>query len=123
MTLSIKELNMSSAILTFEYTNWQGRTAIRRARPMRISLGSTQHHPEQQWLMEAWDVDRMEMRTFAMKDMRAVEKEPARIEPLLKAISDFLCLPNWENRCGPWADIHKALRSIIHEYGKVATNE
>ena len=53
------------------YTNWKGVTAIRNIIPVRIYFGNNEWHSESQWLLEALDLDRKAIRTFAMKDIRA----------------------------------------------------
>lgn len=55
--------------LRFGYTNWRGEYAERNAVPLRVYFGSTEWHPEPQWLMEAYDRDKKEKRVFALKDM------------------------------------------------------
>ena len=54
----------------FEYTNWRGETATRRAVPKRVFFGTTPWHPEPQWLVEAVDIDKGALRCFAMAQMR-----------------------------------------------------
>ncbi|MET3601851.1 hypothetical protein [Martelella mangrovi] len=54
--------------LVLPYTNWRGETAIRRIRPMCVKFTSTSWHREPQWILEAYDYDRQEMRGFALKD-------------------------------------------------------
>ena len=56
----------------FIYTNWRGETAPRRVGAMSVWFGSTEWHPEPQWLMHGIDLDKMETRDFALKDMREV---------------------------------------------------
>jgi predicted DNA-binding transcriptional regulator YafY len=53
------------------YTNYRGETAFRTIVPERLFFGSTEWHPEPQWLIEALDVEKGQNRTFAMKDVRA----------------------------------------------------
>jgi predicted DNA-binding transcriptional regulator YafY len=48
------------------YTNWKGETASRRIIPMSVRWGSNEYHPEAQWLVEGYDVDKAEYRTFAL---------------------------------------------------------
>ena len=55
--------------LRFTYTNYRGEVAERRIHPQRIYFGNTPWHPDTQWLMEAYDLDRKEMRDFALRDM------------------------------------------------------
>ena len=53
------------------YTNWRGQTAERRILPKPGSLrfAATEHHPEPQWVFDAWDIEKKAERTFAMKDV------------------------------------------------------
>lgn len=53
------------------YTNYRGKTALRAIIPERLYFGSTEWHPEPQWLLEATDVEKDQSRSFAMKDVRA----------------------------------------------------
>lgn len=55
-------------IMTMQYKNWRGVTAIRNVRPIAIWYGSTEYHPEPQWLMTAFDVDKSAERDFAVAD-------------------------------------------------------
>ena len=59
---------MESQPVTLTYTNWKGETAQRRIIPHRIWWGSTEWHPEPQWLLTALDVDKQADRDFALKD-------------------------------------------------------
>ena len=52
------------------YTNYKGETEVRRIIPKEITFGSTQYHPEEQWLLVGYDVDKNAERTFAMKDVK-----------------------------------------------------
>ncbi len=64
------------------YTNWRGERGLRRIVPVPggISFGSNEWHTEPQWLMEAIDVEKGAVRTFAIKDIHswtpASAKEP-----------------------------------------------
>ena|SRR5438067_7388780 len=53
------------------YTNYRGETAIRRIVPQRLWFGATTWHPEEGWLLDAVDVEKGEIRSFAMKDVKA----------------------------------------------------
>lgn len=56
-------------VVAIDYTNWRGERSIRRIIPGRTWLGTTEHHPDQQWLLDAIDVDKGGVRTFAMRDI------------------------------------------------------
>lgn len=53
------------------YTNYRGETAVRRIIPRKIWFGKTDWHPEDQWLLDAVDVEKGAERSFALKDIRS----------------------------------------------------
>lgn len=55
--------------LKFKYKNWEGKTAIRRVKPIEIWYGKTEWHKEEQWLLKAMDLDKGEERDFAVRDI------------------------------------------------------
>lgn len=56
--------------VTIVYTNYKGITSVRDILPIKILFGSNEWHKEDQWLMEAVDIEKNAPRTFAMKDIR-----------------------------------------------------
>lgn len=50
------------------YTNWRGETSERTITPKTVYFGSTEWHPEPQWLLRAFDHDKRAERDFALKD-------------------------------------------------------
>lgn len=70
--------------LTLPYTNWRGETAIRNIRPISVKFTATSWHKEPQWILEAYDYDRQEMRGFAMRDFRT-EPFQKRVDPWMQA--------------------------------------
>lgn len=60
-------------IISFNYTNWKGERATRTAKVRNLLYGSNEFHPEKQWLLIAFDMDKKLQRTFAMKDMCNVQ--------------------------------------------------
>ena len=58
----------SSEPIAFGYTNYRGEQATRRAIPVRLYWGKTEYHREEQWLFEAYDVEKHAMRDFALRD-------------------------------------------------------
>lgn len=61
--------------ITVLYTNYRGETAVRVFKPLNLYWGSSEWHPEPQWLMDGWDEEKQQSRTFALKDMRPVPDE------------------------------------------------
>ena len=53
------------------YTNYRGEKAWRRITPIRIWFGATEWHPEEQWLLDAIDLEKGTNRSFAMGDIEA----------------------------------------------------
>jgi len=60
---------------TIHYRNHRGELATRRILPQRMWFGSTKWHPEPQWLLDAHDLDKGVLRSFALRDML-----PAHVE-------------------------------------------
>lgn len=54
--------------IAFGYTNWRGEHGIRQAIPTGLAWGSTEWHPEEGWLLEAWDEEKQAVRQFALAD-------------------------------------------------------
>ena len=52
------------------YTNWQGFTSYRNIIPKSIEFKSTDWHKEEQWILNAFDVDKQADRGFAIKDIK-----------------------------------------------------
>ena len=54
--------------VTLTYTNYRGETAQRAIIPKGVWFGWTDWHPEPQWLLTAFDVEKQADRDFALKD-------------------------------------------------------
>lgn len=59
----------SHQIVRIRYTNYRGECAYRTIIPQNIRFGATEWHPTEQWLLEAWDLDKQQTRSFAMSDI------------------------------------------------------
>lgn len=57
------------------YTNWRGETSDRVVIPQRVWFGCTEWHPQKQWLLDVFDLDRRAERSLAMSEIR--EMKPA----------------------------------------------
>lgn len=55
---------------TMEYRNHQGEVRKRRIVPTLVWHGTTEWHPEAQWLLRAYDLDKNAQRDFAMREIR-----------------------------------------------------
>lgn len=56
-------------VVVIRYTNYRGETAVRRIIPRHIHFTTSEWHPEPQWVIEAYDLDREAERSFAVKDI------------------------------------------------------
>ena len=57
--------------VTIVYTNYRGERGVRHVQPLRIEFGSNEWHPEPQWFMVAWDLEKGAERTFALRDIES----------------------------------------------------
>lgn len=63
--------NIDKRAVRLDYTNYKQVRSERAVIPLVFFFGSTEHHEEDQWLILAFDVDKQEERTFAMKDIHS----------------------------------------------------
>jgi predicted DNA-binding transcriptional regulator YafY len=59
--------------IQIDYVNWRGERAWRRIVPQRLYFAVVEWHPGEQWILDAWDLDKDGMRSFAMKDIKSWE--------------------------------------------------
>ncbi len=52
------------------YTNWKGITSYRNIVPKSIEFKATEWHKEEQWILNAFDIDKNADRGFALKDIK-----------------------------------------------------
>ncbi|AKU43503.1 hypothetical protein CPT_Sansa99 [Caulobacter phage Sansa] len=53
----------------FVYRNYRGEITPRKVRPIAVWWGKTEWHPEDQWMLRAFDVEKEEPRDFAIRDI------------------------------------------------------
>lgn len=53
-------------LVRFSYTNWKGFKAIKKAIIKEFFFGATEYHKEYQMFIRAFDLDKLEERTFAV---------------------------------------------------------
>lgn len=56
----------------FTYTNWRGETSRRHVAMYGAFWRTTERHPEPQWMLHAFDIEKDEPRIFAMRDIKDV---------------------------------------------------
>lgn len=62
--------SLPAAAVKMIYTNYRGETNIRLVIPERVWFGTSDHHEGQQWFLDAVDVEKEAVRSFALKDVR-----------------------------------------------------
>jgi predicted DNA-binding transcriptional regulator YafY len=60
-------------VVSFLYTNYRDEARIRHVLPLTVWYGSTQWHPEPQWLLKALDMENQEERDFALRHIQGWE--------------------------------------------------
>jgi len=82
--------------VTLTYTNWRGETADRSIVPRSVWFGSTEWHPEPQWLLRALDVEKQAERDFALKDFGQKPAPVAvRVKPLVFCPAMIMGVRGW----------------------------
>jgi len=61
----------------FTYRNHRGVSGVRRVQPISVRYGTTEWHPEPQWLMRAFDLDKDAEREFAMSEIAPASSTPS----------------------------------------------
>jgi len=56
--------------VVFWYRNYRGEEDYRHVRPISLRFGTSEYHPEQQWLLLGFDIEKQAEREFALKDAR-----------------------------------------------------
>lgn len=69
-------MTATNTAVTFTYKNHHGVTSVRLVNPVMIAFGSNEYHPEPQWLLHGYDLNKEAERTFAMNDIK--DWNPAR---------------------------------------------
>lgn len=62
-------LNCLPKPLKFFYKNWKGEYGYRTVHDPIMWYGSTQYHKEPQWMIKGYDVDKDDIRDFAVNDI------------------------------------------------------
>lgn len=58
-------------IVVIDYTNHRNERAMRVIRPMEVWIGSTAWHQDTQWLLKAFDLEKLGTRDFAMANIHS----------------------------------------------------
>lgn len=58
-------------MVSIVYRNWKGKVATRHIIPKNIEWKETTWHPKAQWILNAYDLEKEDMRGFAIADILA----------------------------------------------------
>lgn len=88
-------------------TNWRGQRRVRRVEPSDIVYAATEWHPAPQWLLCALDLEKRQMRSFALAGIHGFSTELPPAPPAPEAAPDEATLALWERITsdatpGPW---------------------
>lgn len=75
------------------YTNHRGETATRRIIPHQIRFGASEWYVGEQWFLEAYDLDRLAMRSFAMQAIQAWQGDESPLVWLKARRDEFGAVP------------------------------
>lgn len=67
-------------LVWIDYTNHKGERRERLILPQKLYWGSSQWHPEPQWLLAALDVEKKARRDFAMQEIHQWTPATAAID-------------------------------------------
>ena len=62
---AVADAKPDSRLVRIDYTNWKGERQQRTIHPLNMFWGSNEWHPQPQWLIEAFDLEKKAVRTFA----------------------------------------------------------
>ena len=74
--------------LSFVYKNYKNVVENRHVRPIKIYRGATMYHKEEQYLLQAFDIDRSEERHFAIADIDMATLAAINADPVCVAAID-----------------------------------
>jgi predicted DNA-binding transcriptional regulator YafY len=78
----------ASKTIVFRYTNWRGEVSSRKVLPQGLWFGSTEWHPTEQWFLRGQDVEKGEVRDFALQDIEFDRRSDAPPSALKQAGKD-----------------------------------
>ena len=64
---------VAGQVIKFRYRNWKGSVSERTARVANLVYGTTEWHPQPQWLVQGFDMEKGAERLFALQDMAPFE--------------------------------------------------
>jgi len=65
------------SVVVIDYTNYRGERAERRILPDRLWFGAAEWHPDPQWILDAWDVEKQTLRSFALAGVHSWKADSA----------------------------------------------
>lgn len=63
-----------------DYVNHRGERGTRRVQPQRAWFGRTEWHPQDQWLVECFDLDRGALRNYSLSEIQHWDQPPGDLQ-------------------------------------------
>ena len=65
-----KEKMEKDIVAKFNYKNYKNIINERVVNPIKLYYGNTKWYPDNQWLLEAYDIEKKDIKIFAMKNIQ-----------------------------------------------------
>ncbi len=72
----IGEHKVENVAVEVLYKNYRGETGLRKIIPVGVYYGNNEYHPEVQWILKVWDLEKQAFRDYALKDILEWKKFP-----------------------------------------------
>lgn len=68
--------------IRMKYKNYRNEVSMRTIEPIDMFFGRTDYHPQNQWLLRAYDFEKKQERIFALKDCDFLSTQINGIKPV-----------------------------------------
>lgn len=62
--------DLQNKVIAVEYKNYRGETAVRKVIPLELYYGNTEYHPQDQWLLRVWDMEKDAERIYSLQGIK-----------------------------------------------------
>ena len=93
--------------ISMVYKNYRGEISTRSITPISVSFTATEHHPEAQWILHAFDMKKEAYRDFALRDcnfkgakandlephstpLDNATRQPATSQPIITGVGEYI---------------------------------
>jgi predicted DNA-binding transcriptional regulator YafY len=76
----MSDIKLNFPVLRFSYINYASKRSVREVVAPTLFWGNSSFYPEDQWLMNAYDLDKAAWRTFALNAMVMLEQATGAVD-------------------------------------------